>query len=254
MDEKLSAEDAIADEWFEIYERQKDVLYKQLISLNTNLFILEKIESFPFHLFAPIYDDRVFWRITTNALVEASIMIIWRIVADKDSNKLTLRAFKNQVFQNLKDRIKPTLGVALKQVNFEYRMAALERKVISVRHGYIAHLDSQSNLSPDPNELAAISLTLQDLKTILEIARNLFDVLCFNSYHSLWLWGYPESFREKQQTDIDQLLDYVARSSDLLNLPEKDPSFWKAQLQELSSNDLNTLNQYRRKFGLPDAS
>jgi hypothetical protein len=65
------------------------------------------------------------------------------------------------------------------------------------------------------------------------------------------LWGYGENSRITRTTDIDELLDNVARKSHLLNLPESAPFLCASVFSELSDFELATINQYRVKFGLP---
>lgn len=249
----VNAKDVIEVSWFPTYERQRDILWQQLINLNYNIFLIEKIETFPFDVFLPLYDNRIFWVFTKNALIEASLMGIWRIVVDADSSALTLRKFKNHIFQHMLDySSKEQLKQALREVDFETRIVSLETKVRHARHNYLAHLNSDSHINPNPLVITQNAMNLSELKDILNVSRELFDVLCFSHRYELWLWGYLGKVRERNETDIDELLDAIARNNPKLNMPEKDPEVWEEMRSEMSEHEIIVLNTYRRKFGLSE--
>lgn len=179
-------------------------------------------------------------------------MVAWRIVVDKGENLLTLRHFKNEIFRNSRDETKSKLRDLWKEVDFESRISELEAKVINARHNYVAHLNKEFHLHPDEKLISKLALSLADIKSLLDAARKLFDLLCFTEHHSLWLWAYGERNVENHQTDVDKLLDMVAKNSRILNLPEEDPDALKRKLIKFSSSDLRVINQYRRKFDMSE--
>ena len=75
--------------WIDEYERLRDEIWDQLIDYNCSLFLIERIETFPFGVLVPLPDNRAFWHLTKKALVERCIMIAWRITVD--DHKDTLR-------------------------------------------------------------------------------------------------------------------------------------------------------------------
>jgi hypothetical protein len=93
---------------------------------------------------------------------------------------------------------------------------------------------------------------LIELKTLLDMVCEFFNALCFSEYCSPWFWTYLDDARHSGKTDIQMLLDLVARTSPLLNLPEQEPEFWVFERAELTQDEIRTLNHYRRKFGLPE--
>jgi hypothetical protein len=83
-------------------------------------------------------------------------------------------------------------------------------------------------------------------------------LLCFSHGRSLWYWDYGGTYPDiiypiddKPHSDIDALLDSVARNSPLLNMPEKYPDHWVVYRADLSHEEIEILNKYRLRFGLP---
>lgn len=250
--ENMQPSDVIESSWLEEYEKQRDVIWWQLVEFNNDLFLIERIEEFPFHIFT--IGPTLFWVLTKNALIGTCIMIIWRVILDTDSRSLTLRHFKNQIMQHLRDeKMKQRLGKYLKSSDFEDKIAELELKVIEIRHNYLAHLNRDMNTNPDPQRILEHSLDITEMKHILAVSYEIFNALCFNHGLHLWYWDYSDSAREKRETDIDRLLNSVARESAILNLPERDPVWWEITKPDYPENWITTINEYRRKFGMDEA-
>ncbi|HKV56937.1 MAG TPA: hypothetical protein VJO32_01600, partial [Ktedonobacteraceae bacterium] len=55
---------------------------------------------------------------------------------------------------------------------------------------------------------------------------------------------------EEGRADVDWVLDSVAKSSDLLNMPEHDPLRWQHRRPGFSDEEIRMINVYRVKFGL----
>jgi hypothetical protein len=186
-------------------------------------------------------------------------MIICRIALDSSPDALTLRQLKNEMLRYVREDSVVTrqeLKAFFKQADFEARVSALEKNVQEIRNNYLAHFDREWNLNPSPNR-ASVSFT--DLKSLLSALEQLLRLLSLNVEMMLWYWDYldyaPNVYMPKGRTptsDIDELLDAVARQSDLLNLPENSPFGMDDWGSELSDSDLALLNQYRSKFGLPE--
>jgi hypothetical protein len=250
--EIIRASELIREEWLPEYEKQREIIHGQLVGLNTYLFTLERIEEFPFRVFFPAYDDRIFWQTTRNALVEIIVIRMWRIGVDRRKDVLTLKNFKDDIWANLKDNTAGQIFQGkLEHVDFDNQIQTLNERLTELRHNYFAHFNKSLNLTPKPEKIANIAVSLSDFKNFIVIIRKLFDVLCFEHHHDLWLWAYSQYRRENQETDVDKLLDGVARNSDLLNLPETAPDIWTGIVAELSDYDLAIINKYRLKFRLP---
>jgi len=250
--ENMQLSDVIEASWLEEYEKQQNAIWWQLVNLNNNLFLIERIEEFPFNVFLPL--GRTFWTLTKKALLETCVMIIWRVILDTDSESLTLRRFKNQILQHLHDpKMKQQLGTHLKNSHFENKIAELESKVTEIRHNYLAHLNKEMNTHPSPQEITEHPLAIAEIKDILNASEGLFDALCLNHGFHLWYMEYSNSVREKRETDIDRLLDSVARDSAILNSPERDPAGWNYAKRNYPEDWIAIVNEYRRKFGMDEA-
>jgi hypothetical protein len=60
------------------------------------------------------------------------------------------------------------------------------------------------------------------------------------------------ALRHHEKTDIEEILDGIARNSFFLNMPERHPERWKYRRPNLSGDKLKSFNHYRRKFDMPE--
>ncbi len=240
-------ETAINEDWLESHKRHSDVLHRELMELNLILFFLEKIEAFPFALFNS--GDGVFWHVTRDALADEAILVAWRIVVDPHKDTLTLRQFKNEVFQHLQDgAVTQYLESACQQVDFDKRIAGLQKKIKDARNNYIAHLNRNRQINPE--KFSPLGISLQEMKDFLSASSQLLDTVGFSHFY---LWEpYDPADLERDDTDIGRALENVAKHSYLLNLPELNSLAWERHHQQLPEKDIEIINKYRRKFGLDE--
>jgi hypothetical protein len=259
--EELSAEEILAAEFFPIYQSEMNGLWQQILEMNSSIFILEKIESFPFHIFG---DKTPFWILTKNALFERVLMIIWRISIDEDVSRkgephLTIPRLKRLITKNLNAKSSVHgRELASEFKNIDRIVKYTRDKVADIRNNFLGHLNHEFNTNPRPKKIASIAIQLADLMLLQAKINKMFELLSFNA---LYLPFYPEydpnviiSGRPAtEDTDIGQLLDDIARNSAALNMPEDNPLLWKYEREDLEAADLQIINEYRRKFGLSDA-
>ncbi len=215
------------------------------------MFILEKIEMFPFWLFTPNTRDYVFWRSIKISLIETTLMITSRSILDKRKDVLTLKNLRDAtIMYAIDESARQVIEDRLGSVDFDTRVKAIEAKVISIRHNFLAHLNRiQNTLEPDRRTIETI--TFGEMKELMNAAFDLFNTLSFEVAYVFWWSDYRDEVRNANQTDIDRLLDSVAKNSALLNLPESNPVVWSRRCMTLTEKELEILNQYRKKFGLP---
>ena len=80
------------------YNNDVEAIWWQLVLFNAKMFILEKIDNFRFDLFDSHYPNSIFWKATSNSLIESCILSIWRISIDGNSDKgLTISQLKNKI-------------------------------------------------------------------------------------------------------------------------------------------------------------
>jgi len=250
---ELQPADVIESSWLEEYEESIQRMWQELVLLNSNLYILDKLLSFPFDLFvAP--DRRAFFRLVEINLFRSCIMIVWKLVADRGPDSLTLRRFKNEIREHIRCKYSGGFDAALKETKFDKQTAQLLQPIKALRNKRIAHLDKDFNLSPEQREEMRVSLS--DLKVVRDALNQLFELLCFGHQRVvLPIEYYPEVENPPgvdARSDIEEFLDNIARDSPLLNMPENEPQHWPYDRRSLSKDDLQRLNEYRRKFGLPE--
>lgn len=248
--QEVQPAEVIESSWLEEYERSIDRIWQQLVRLNINLYILDKLLNFPFDLFSPMPGQRTFFSIVRANLFEFSILTAWKMVEDT----LTLRRFKNEIRQHIRCKYKNSFDVALKETKFERQIKPLVKPLKTLRDKRIAHLDKDFNLSSQ--QIKEMRVSLSDLRVLRDALNQLFEVLCFGyQRHVLPIEYNPEVWHPPgvdARSDIERLLDNVARDSPLLNMPENEPDRWPYFREGLPTDVLQVLNEYRRKFGLPE--
>lgn len=253
-DQGVRATDVLKPEWFPEYEKQRNAIHIQLLNLNTMQFILEKIEMFPFWLFTPNINDYLFWRTTRITYIETTLMIASRIIVEADKDALTLKGYKSEIIRNaIDDRAKKTITDRLRAVDFDRRIDQIEEKLRRIRNNYLAHHNKLENtLSPD--QRTTPDLTYAEMKTLLAAGWELFDALSFDASFSRGFMEYGSHISDREQTDIDRLLEHVATSSYLLNLPERNKEAWEIRRAKLIPEEIEHINRYRAKAGLTPVS
>lgn len=246
--------DVIESSWLEEYERKINLLWLQeLVLLNSNLYILEKLLDFPFDLFV-MPDRRTFFRLVEINLFRSCLMIVWKLVEDPDPNALTLLRFKNEIRRHIRPQYACSLDAVLKETKFDKQIEQLLEPIRTLRNKRIAHLDEDFNLPPE--QIKEMRVSLSDLMVLRDMLNQLFELLCFGHQRSVVPIEYhPEVIHPPgvdARSDVEELLDNVARNSPLLNMPENEPDHWRYFRQGLPRDILQVLNEYRRKFGLPE--
>ncbi len=247
----------LRQDFIETYKLEVKVIWDQIVVLNSYLYILKTILKFPLSLFKPL--KLLFWRLVVRSLYESSILICFKLIFDTDSKSLTISKLKNKIISNLvDDSIKSEVIQNLKQIDFSKKNEELGRRINKIRNKFVAHIDRDWNTIVEKESLNDIVLNFNELFELSESIDELFEILCFNEQR---LTHYPEyapsskvKYQTRQETDIEEILLLLVKNSNLLNMPESQPAFWPIYKKtNLSLDDLELLNQYRNRFGLPDA-
>lgn len=251
------AKEVLREDALEEYEKGIAFFHlEQLGPLHIRIYLIEKIVEFPSGLLASISGEFMFFRMTVASFWESSLLAINRLVNDTHSDFLTLMQFKNDVLHKfLKEEYKEPFQKRLKQAKFMDKYADILKRIKDLRHGRIAHLSR--SVMDDPNFWRASGVSLPELKAICKALEETMDALSFNTKRLMLPPEYSPDVQHpagsNYQSDIEQLLDCVARKSSLLNMPEKQPELWRRVRSDLSLDEISQLNRYRRKFGLPEA-
>jgi hypothetical protein len=222
----------------------------QLTYLNVDIFILDHLLAFPFHLF-PAPGGNLFFRMAVNNFLSASVLATTRVAGDQDSDFFTLPRFKNWLLQAVRPEYATEFRGRLRQLRFATTVRELLRNAVRIRHRHIAHIFEEESSERKQNDI----LTFGELKTIRDSLNLLFAGLAFGTEYLFLPVQYLPNIQRPQgvdaRPDIERLLDLIANRSELLRLPETHPQQWVYRRGALSEKDRNLLNAYRSKFGLP---
>lgn len=240
---EIDVNDLLCQNFIDEYKKGISMFFSELVTLNTNIFILRKIEQFPFSLFCKPSNTIFFSTIQQN-LYDMSIVIITKTFTDKGGDLITLPKFKNSVLKNTDSKYRDELKKKFKEQRFDTIVTDLIEKATSIRNSRVAHLKSEAIFS-GKIEL----LRIEELEKIAEELNILVQSISFNVERVYLPLFYTEYYKEP--TDVEKLLDSLARESTILNLPETFPIGWKRQKTKMSEEQLKMINIYRQKFGLP---
>jgi len=249
------AEEVLSEEAHRKYDEMMRGIWPHMIALNTNLYLLSKIIAFPFAFLG--VDPQPYWTATQRALFDGCILALWRVVLDTNPAGRTLVHVKNHLFASLQDEGALEALTEVMEEDFPAGWStAWGAKVEEIRHNYVAHFDFRKHMSPTEDEIRQRALSLSDLEEVQEQVMDLFDVLALGvRFMAIPLEYDPDvrmGAREDQRSDIERLLDSLARDSHLVNLPESNPLLWPWELERMSREDRAKLNAFRRKFGLSE--
>ena len=254
---KFLPRDKIENDWLMDFFRNQQALWGEIIQLNTNSFIMQKISNFPFKLFP--HRENIFWDTTFFSLFQSSVMIIYKIALDNNSEVLSLSRFKNQILEHfINEEIKSEFKKNLKELNFNTKIKKYSNLVNEERNLRLAHFNSNTNKKLSEEDVQRRIQLTNKLSEITKLLNKYFYILSFNENFSNTYIEYSEGIISQLndsrdcRSDIEQLLDSIAKNSPLLNMPEVQKGFWRVYRAKLLNSELEVLNYYRKKFELPE--
>jgi hypothetical protein len=245
LNRDFRSSDVLDPDWLPSYQEQITQLYLQACHLTNNLFLLERIVTFPFHLFPSKH--RTFWQLVSMSLFESSLLCAWRIAIDNKGDFLTIRRFKNDVLKHIKcDAIKKEVQKRLKTLNFEKKLKKIQACITDYRHYRVAHYGPQQDIA-----LPHVIVVAEACDAVIELIR----FLGFEENYEFLVLEYNPAVKHPAGTetrpDIERLLDDCALSSRLMSMPEKAPVRWDHRRSRMTPKDIQLFNEYRAKFRLP---
>ncbi len=234
--------------WPEYEERMETYFWPQLRHLNANLHILNKIMAFPFDLFVGKREEMPFFDVAITNFLEMSILICTRLLSDSESTgTYKLDSFMGHLVKAVKDEYKPSLTARLAKIDVKAMRTFVRNTLKPIRDDYIAHADrNKFGIISDKDQRILISYLMRLHGRINE----LFDVLSFNTDYIKLHPQYDPSQMNRGTSDIEQILDHIARDSYVLNMPERVAVFWPERRTKFRQKDIDIINSYRVKFGL----
>lgn len=252
MGPAITPEKVLRKDFLRSYRTERDALHAQMLSMNTRLFFMRKLLDFPFHLFS---DDQLFgfWDTVYYSLFESTIVTMYRVGLDTHkSGVLTLQGLAKTVSKNIAEESdRETFDNACKKSILIQQHEELRTKVSQIRNHFIAHVNRDKISLLSRSQSSQLHVTLSELETIRTAMNDYFAILCLGEGLGVMLIQYDGKTQDHSElTDIDALLDWVARSSPVLNMPEQDPNVWRVHREDLSEDDVAVLNHWRVKFSL----
>jgi hypothetical protein len=247
----VSVEKVIKPGFLTQYKQTLDVFYSDVVRFNTNLFIMDKIASFPFSLFGDGNGDIFFYFHMLNGL-ETAVLIVHRLLRDNESRAYGLRRFKNEIVKNLMPEHRRQYLDHLERSKIDNTVQELLTKADTIRNNQIAHLSQVAVM----RTAKFGRIGLDELHSITDNLNRVFESLCFNTEHIFLPMPYEPNVKHPQGTDsrpdIVRLLDSVAKNSYLLNMPERNPQLWQLHKSQ-KPGEIEIVNEYRRRNGLMEA-
>lgn len=247
---EVALKDAVA---IKIYKDGMKGYWEQLIRLNTNLVIIKKLSEFPLFALAT-RDKTVFLTNILRNTIDISIVLLNGLLNDPKDNQ-TIPRFRNLIDQNLiRPEFQQSFRKHLKQIKKEINLKVSGKNLLTrlndLRNTVIAHFLEWRLTGNYPANL--IEFDFSELETLFDITNQMFHSLTFNVQYIAHKPEYdPNIIHSKpHQTDIDDILDDIAKRSFTLNMPEKNSVLWQSLKPNLTPRQLEALNQYRVKFGL----
>lgn len=247
----LSAQDVLIEGTLPEYKRAIEFFYRELVFLNTDIFILEKIFRFPFSLFVES-DNMIFFQRVVDNFLTTSLLTITKVATDNGSDLYTIRGFRNRIRELVRPEYQEGFREVLRQSRFDQNIKNILAKAHDLRNGRIAHATQALAFHiPEQDRIDFAELVL--LKDALNAQLN---ALSFNTDHLMLPIPYSSRIERPKgityTTDITGLLDSIAQNSILLRLPEQQPQQWDFYRDTLTDAQITCFNQYRIKFDLSE--
>jgi hypothetical protein len=245
---KLNAKDILEETRFNEYEAGMGFFFSELVELNTIIYLAEAIIEFPFDLFVGS-DNTIFFGVVMRSFHNSVIITITRLATDIAGDLHTLPHFKTWVRDSMKPEFKSLFEDRLRTARFDHEVRRLLRKAKGLRDNRIAHT-TQDFVS---GSVTVYRPSISELRTMRNALNSLLDALSFNVEYIMLPIPYSANITPKRPTDIEEILDCIAKNSHLLNMPERYPERWSKRRAKLEKEDkLTIFNGYRRKFGLSE--
>src|SRR6266508_1363586 len=230
--QSLKIQDALEIGFVPEYERVMQFLHGEISRLNNDVFIVEQILSFPIFLF-PGTERPLFFRRIIDNFLDAILLRITKLTMDKSSDLYTLPGIRTDISTKVKKEYRTLFEESLKKTEFDW---SLYPQVKRLRNKRIAHFTKVFAFGIPEDERPSFA-ELNDLCTAIN---SQLQSISFGTYRALTPWGHD---------DINGILDCIAKCSVILNMSEENPELWLQWKENFQKNELDTLNQYRKKFG-----
>lgn len=237
----------------EAYQRLHNDLWYRMVRLHGTIYTLEQLKDFPFdHLYAP--NGMEFWRLVRRNFLEMAIILLHGLISDTGPDVHTIRNFKDRIAKGpwLDQHMHHLFTETFQEREFDHNTNVIAERVKEIRHNYIAHRLVDMHTALPKQELSGVKL--QELRQLLDATHSLFSALSFGGAYATLAGDFmPGTVGGKpRRTCLDEVLDAVLRDSYFVNEPERD-QWWHEMRKRMSPEELELLNKYRKRVGLPEA-
>jgi hypothetical protein len=237
--------DWIQDEFIPSFQRMHQYLWKTMIRTDTNIHILEEIESFRIDQF--LGGERlIFWQSVVNNACDMVVIKLSSLLKENGKDGLSLRMFRNTTRNWVHEHRRNEFDELGRDAKFDARIRDLENDVRAIRNNLTAHLlwDYDQN-----GRLACSRVGIRELRELFEATRRLWNsVTPFSGFSTVYCsYGTIGG----HQKDIRIILKASARQNMLFSLPESDPSMWSKKREKMSPDEIADYNNLRKQLDLP---
>ena len=250
---------SIRPEKLDDYIKWIKTIWKEVLRLNSYIHCIKHIIEFPFGLLQ--HKPSPFWSCVVDSMCESSVMAINRIFIDKSCNTLTLKKFKDEIVDCfIREECKEQFLKELEGCQFG-KIGADDTDIVSkfktLRDKRFAHLDIKFNTDISDKNIEKRTVYLTE---ICEFRENIITLLPMLNLGHIFRRTDPETdFYDlnypladaKDPSDIEVLLDTIAKKSAIMNMPKEDPEGWRLYRKLFDDSQIEIFNRYRKKFQLP---
>lgn len=254
IDNNYIPEKILNKDWQQTYWKQHHILHENIYHLNTFICIIKKLTDFPFHLFTnfPQISDKLdmVWDYFFLGSYNSIIVTIFNLCIGQGTDLLNLHDFKKQINENIievsnRDKFRKIL----KTLDFKNNFKNFESWISKERNHNIGHLKKLSCLQDIEEKIKLRNKIGQNLIPIRNLINEYFHAL---SLGKKWTTTYQQYLDKTKTSDIENLLNLVAKKSILLNSPENELDKLITGKYYIPKEDLVIFNSYRKKFDLPE--
>jgi len=236
------------------YKRLHRDIWMRICNVHGTLCTLSQLEKFPFeHLYVPGHME--FWRLVVENFFNSAGLTLHGLVNDKGKDVHSILSFRDVTLQGpwLQPEHRHWLEETLKERDFDKHIKSILGRVRIIRNKHVAHrlFDRQNG---SPKEVFA-RVSLNELWKLFDATHLLFGALSFGSAYVTLLGDLIPGTVGGQptRTCLDDVLDAVLRDSYFVNEPERREQWWQSDRKRMKPDDLQLMNDLRKRIGLPEA-
>jgi hypothetical protein len=171
-------QDVIKPEMLDEYIYCHKKFFYEMTNINADLFLLEKIYSFPFKDLYLHYEELFYSLIADNTIQYLGIKI-YRILEDKSNDVKTIRIFRNDLMRKyLKEEFKEDVKKRIKASGLEDKaIADIAQRIRDLRVDFFAHRNEKYFQAGFSEEKV---VTFDDIKTLVLKLNDFFKAISFD--------------------------------------------------------------------------